>query len=325
MAGAAARPYRRWAIRAAGSALFLGALFWFLPREAIIDGFSRITLPLFLTVLAVFLAGHVLAAAKWWMLLDRSFPFAVALRAHFAGLAANLCLPGAAGGDAVRAGVAHLTLRDGPRMAAGAVADRLIDMVALAFLTLGALAWLRGVGTGGIEMALGAGVAMFVLLLAAIYAFPAVARLMVDRVASLPAKGLILRMADAFAALGRRPGRMVMCLCLSIGIQATFVWLSARLGYAVGMTVPLAVWFFAWPLAKIISVLPISLGGLGVRESSLAALMVPYGAVAAQVVASGLVWQAVLWTAGGLGGLVLLLSGGAGRRNGDAAATGTTE
>ena len=299
---------RKWGIRAAGSALFLAALFWLLPREAIIEGFSRITLPLYAGVLAAFLAGHAANAGKWWLLLDRGLPYLTALRAHFAGLAANLCLPGAAGGDAVRAAMAHVAMRDGPKLAAGSVADRLIDMIGMACLSLSGLLVLRGTSSGltlGLEIAalLVAGLALFV------YAVPGLIRLLWTRISALPARDLALRTADAFAGLGRRPGLLVVTLALSLAIQSLFIWLSAQLGLGVGLTVPLAVWFFAWPLAKIVAVLPISLNGLGVRESSLAALMVPFGAAAPQVVAAGLVWQAVMFGAGAIGALVLLVSG----------------
>lgn len=304
---------RKWGIRAAGSALFLVALFWLLPRDAIVDGFSRITLPLYAGVLAAFLAGHAANAAKWWLLLDRALPYPTALRAHFAGLAANLCLPGAAGGDAVRAAMAHVAMRDGPKLAAGSVADRLIDMIGMACLSLSGLLVLRGTSSGltlGLEIAtlLVAGLGLFV------YAVPGLIRLLWTRISALPARTLALRTADAFAGLGRRPGLLVVTLGLSLAIQSLFIWLSAQLGLAVGLTVPLAVWFFAWPLAKIVAVLPISLNGLGVRESSLAALMVPFGAAAPQVVAAGLVWQAVMFGAGAIGALVLLVSGTGWRR-----------
>jgi uncharacterized membrane protein YbhN (UPF0104 family) len=73
----------------------------------------------------------------------------------------------------------------------------------------------------------------------------------------------------------------------------------------------LAAWVFAWPLAKIIAILPVSLNGLGLREGTLAALLVPFGAQAAQVVAAGLVWQGVLFAAGLLGGLLYLSTPGA--------------
>ena len=62
-------------------------------------------------------------------------------------------------------------------------------------------------------------------------------------------------------------------------------------------------WIFAWPLAKIIAVLPVSLNGLGLREATLAGFLAPFGASAAGgrgrraglagcVVYSGRVWRA---------------------------------
>ncbi|MFN0114150.1 MAG: YbhN family protein [Paracoccaceae bacterium] len=306
MAGANAM--RKWGLRAGGSALFLAALFWFLPREAIVEGFQKITLGLYAGVLAAFLAGHVANAAKWWLLLDCGLPFLHALRAHFAGLAANLCLPGAAGGDAVRAALAHVAMRDGPKLAAGAVADRLIDMIGMIALSLTGLMLLRE-GATGFGVAAEIAVVLILGLAGTVYGFPRLVRLLWTRLPRLPARGLALRTADAFATLGRRPLLLVGTLAMSLAIQSLFIWLSARLGLAVGVDIPLAAWFFAWPLAKLVAVLPISLNGLGVRESSLAALLVPFGAGAAQVVASGLVWQAVMFGAGALGALVLAVSG----------------
>lgn len=304
-----AKALRKWAVRAGVSAVALGLIFWFLPREAIVDGFRSIPLPLFLFVLACFCVAHVAAATKWWLLMDRAIAFGTALRAHFAGLAANLCLPGAAGGDAVRAAVAHISLRDGPRVAAGAIGDRMIDMVALAILSLSGLILLGGRGASP-ALSIGVAGAVFAAFAVALYAFPPVAQRLWTRHPGLPAQGLVLRLCGAFAALARQPVRLLAALALSVLIQWGLIWLSVRLAVQVGVDLPMAAWLFAWPLAKIIATVPISLGGLGVRESSLAALLAPFGADAAQVVASGLVWQAVLWLAGLLGALILTISGG---------------
>ncbi len=299
---------KKWATRAGGSAIALGLIFWWLPKEAILDGFKRLTPGIFVGVLLAFLVCHVAAAFKWWMLMDRALPFGQALRAHFAGLAANLCLPGAAGGDAVRAGMAHVALRDGPKVAAAAVGDRLIDMVGLAGLSLLGLVFLSGKGNSVLAYSLAALVVGGAVL--ALFVFPTLARWLWGRFPGLPAKGLVLRLADAFGALGKRPGLLVFSLILSASIQAVLIWLSIRLALPVGVNIPVAAWFFGWPIAKIIATLPLSLGGLGVRESSLAALLAPFGAAPALVVASGLAWQAILYLAGALGALVLVLSGG---------------
>jgi uncharacterized membrane protein YbhN (UPF0104 family) len=300
--------WRRWLPRAAGSAVLLGLLFWYLPTGAILAGFARVPLALFLGVFAAFLAGHVVAAGKWWVLLGHGFPFVTALRAHFAGLASNLLLPGVAGGDAVRAGLAQVAMKDGARVVAGSVADRLIDMLALAILALSGILMLQDAGAG-------AALAVQVLALVAGILFGAVVLvpLMVPRIwamfPKLPARGLALRTAEALRTLGRRPVLLIGSLLVSLTVQGLFVFLAVQLALAVGITLPIGAWYFAWPLAKILAVLPISLGGLGLREASLAALLTPFGAVAADVVAAGLVWQAVLFLTGALGAAVLSLTG----------------
>ncbi len=301
-----AKPWRRWSIRAAGSVLMLGLLAWLVPIAEVIEGFARVPPWLFAGVLAVFLAGHVAAAAKW-RALTGGLPFRAALRAHFAGLAGNLMLPGVAGGDAVRAAIAQAGLRDGGRVVAGALADRLVDMLALACLVaIGAL-MLAGQGSGALALQV---LTLFAAaLVGTVYAAPRLLAALWGRLA-LPGRGLALRLAGALRSIGRKPLLLTGTLALSIAIQGLFVLLAMQLGRAVGLELPPGAWFFAWPLAKLLAVLPISLGGLGLREASLAALLLPFGAEPAQVVTAGLTWQAVLWLAGGLGALVLAVAGG---------------
>lgn len=295
-------------LRAGGSALLLALLFWFVPWKDVADGFARVPLTLFLVVWLLFLAGHVAASAKWWTLLDRAFAFPLALRAHFAGLAANLCLPGVAGGDAVRAGLAHTAMRDGPRLAAGAVADRLIDMLALACLALVGVLMLRESGSGATIAIQAVGLTLAILA-AVVFALPWLVERFWTLFPALPGRDFAARTATAFKALGRRPGLLLLTFGASMAIQGLFILLAVQLAEAVGVDLPLGAWVFAWPMAKIVAVLPISLGGLGLREASLAALLTPFGAEAAQVVAAGLVWQAVLFLTGALGASVLLISG----------------
>jgi uncharacterized membrane protein YbhN (UPF0104 family) len=91
-------------------------------------------------------------------------------------------------------------------------------------------------------------------------------------------------------------------------VQAVFVLLNIVLARAVGLDVGPDVWFFAWPLAKLLALAPISISGLGVREAALAALMAPFGANPAVVVAVGLLWQSVLFGGGLVGTLALMLA-----------------
>ncbi len=104
----------------------------------------------------------------------------------------------------------------------------------------------------------------------------------------------------------RTPGTAIVALGLSLTIQGSFVLLNSALGRAVGIDVPLAVWFLVWPLAKIAGLMPISLGGLAVREATLASLLAPFGVPFAVGVVCSLLWQTVLIVGGLVGGLTWL-------------------
>jgi uncharacterized membrane protein YbhN (UPF0104 family) len=62
-------------------------------------------------------------------------------------------------------------------------------------------------------------------------------------------------------------------------------------------------------LAKLSAVLPVTQGGVGVREAALTALLVLFGVPAALAVAVGLVFEAVVITGGLIGGPVAVALG----------------
>jgi uncharacterized membrane protein YbhN (UPF0104 family) len=109
--------------------------------------------------------------------------------------------------------------------------------------------------------------------------------------------------------MARKPARALVALGLGVAFQIALVLLMARIALACGLSVPLRGWLFAYPLAKLSALLPITQGGIGVREAALAALLTPFGAPAVLTVAAGLVWETIIISAGVLGGLFSLWAG----------------
>jgi uncharacterized membrane protein YbhN (UPF0104 family) len=176
----------------------------------------------------------------------------------------------------------------------------LLDTLGLAIISLvgGYVAW--GTGSSGTELRwlLLAAVAG---LIGAFAAAPLLDRLLNAR----PPTGRIGRMAQKFtsvaADLSRQPERLVLCLVISMTVQCLFVAINIAFARAAHVDAPIAAWFFAWAVAKVIAIAPISLGGLGVREASMAGLLKPFGADPAGVIATGLIWQSVLYASGAIG------------------------
>ena len=291
-----------WCLRIAGSTLIFLLIFWFLPAHQIWGGMQQIPIRLWSLVLCLFLFGHLLGAAKWWLLICTAvdISFLVVVRAHFAGLLGNIVLPGATGGDIVRAG---LLLRDSnskAHIAAASIADRLVDTFASLLLAgVGALlvADQAEQGTSAlfyIGLSFTGGVLGFIL-------FAGIAARLSSR---LPLSGVILSVVEASGAIRKAPGQLAACFVLSLAVQTIFILSNIMLAEAIGLHVSIAVWFFAFPLAKLLSALPISFAGLGVREASLAAMLAPFGADATKVIAVSLIWQSVILTGALIGGTV---------------------
>ncbi len=290
-----------WPLRLGISMTVLGFLLWLLPREELWRAFSRVPWSTWFVVLSVFLFGHSLAAMKWWLLFVRNGDLSpiVSLQAHFSGLFANLCLPGIAGGDVLRAAWVMRQADSAERVAIASLTDRLLDCLALLLLTACATLWLLGQSVP-ILIPLAAGAALVLCGIAALFGLHFVCRRFQKR-------GRLVRIATALEELRQRPWRLVGCLALSLAVQGTFVLLNAQLGVSAGVELALPPWFFAWPLAKLVAILPISVAGLGVRESTLVALLKPFGPSASSIMAAGLLWETILFSGGLLGGIVAVL------------------
>ena len=290
-------------LKATISVGLLVLLFVLLPWDQVRTAVTNMSGRVWLGVLAVFAVGHLVGAQKWRLLVGASrgrLRYADAVRCYGAGLFANLCLPSIVGGDVLRAVLAG---RETGRMEAAFLAgimDRAIDVATLALLiAAGALfardalpGWSGEVLTATI--AVGVAVSLFVLPLALRRPLARWPR----RVRRPVGRALV-----ALRHMAQSPGRAVVAVVLSIAIQGTFVVLNIWIGGAIGIHLALPLWFMAWPLAKVAGLMPISLGGLAVRDATFGALLVPLGVPMARGVVAALVWQTVMIAGGLLGGL----------------------
>ena len=283
----------RWWLRAAISALAVAALLAFVPLREVGAAVRDVNPLVWLACLVVFVAGHALNAAKLWLLLGRHIPMTACLRAHFAGMAANLGLPGVAGGEIVR--VAYLAPSGGTaRVTLAAIIDRIIDTVVLALIVVVA-AQVAGLPPAVSGRLPSAGWTAVIATTAAVLA--ALAWILLQRRWSTEA------VASASDGMRGRPGVMLVAATISGGVQIVFVLANVWLAHEAGALTDVGPWFLAWSAAKLGAVLPISLGGIGVREAALVAVLGAYGASADAVLAAGFLWEGAI-VAGSLGGFL---------------------
>ena len=180
-------------------------------------------------------------------------------------------------------------------LAVGSIADRIVDTSALLFLAVIGAALAPNFLPGSTGTTLG--VIASLVIVSGVGGPLALQNLRLERVPE-KLRGPLTQLREATAALVARPGTALTGFGLSVGVQSCFVGLNATLGGAIGIDASLATWFLCWPLAKLIALAPISLGGLGVREAALAGLLTAFGVESAAAVGQSLLWQAALITLG---------------------------
>jgi uncharacterized membrane protein YbhN (UPF0104 family) len=204
------------------------------------------------------------------------------------------------GGDLVRVGVVYRQSANPAAVAVASLVDRLIDSASLVGLSFVGLLMIAGPAQDARR-------AFIAVIVTGVIGAAAVAAAFVLFRTRVRGAG-VLKVRDALDLLLRRPGTVIAALLMSAAVQSAFILTNEQLGQAVGVSVPRAVWFMAWPLSKLIALVPISFAGIGVREAAIVMLMRPFTSSPDAVMASGLLWQALLITGGFLGwGLLTLL------------------
>jgi uncharacterized protein (TIRG00374 family) len=286
----------RWTLlRIAVSVILLTLLLRRITLAELGESFARALAnwPLLLAAFAVPLAGIAVAAVRWRMLMDvqgvhipvRRFWMALLVGTFF-----NQTLPSTLGGDLAR-GVWVTKPGESPIANLAVVTlDRAIGVFSLCLLALVcALAspairqlvpglWMVPASVAAIALALA--------LLATRHA-----RSLGDRLFS---RGVLRRYRDkailVFDTLRAYRGQkavLALAVVLSIGLQLIIVTQSVLLATALDLQIPMRELALIVPVVTLVSLLPVTVNGLGLREGAFAVLGASIGISAADAVALG--------------------------------------
>jgi glycosyltransferase 2 family protein len=296
----------RWA----AALVILGVLLYLLPVAPLRRALSQVPLTRFVAVLFIYLIALTGGITKWHLVVNSAgaqLRYRTSAQCYTGGLFGALFLPSIVGGDAIRlaVGISH-----SPRPAAvitGNVADRLLDVTAqLTLVSLGLILL-----PGSLPISFQASARRLFVIAVTVAAVSSFVLLIVLppllRGRSIRIRRWLAQLRRAMRSVSRRPYRLLFCWLLGTSAQGTYLLITAVLGISCGLHLPLRVWFFAWPLSKIAALLPITQGGIGVREAALVILLAPFGAPAAQVLATGIVSEGIIIAGGLLAGLTAFL------------------
>lgn len=257
-----------------------------------------------LASVAFYWMGQMLSAWKWQLLLRAAgaqISLRTCLRLYFVGMFWNLWMPTNIGGDVVRA------LRIAPFCGGKAVAtssvllERLTGVIALIAIAFCGLAFQFAAKSSGQSeiLALRPLLLAIITLLVLTGAFFFARRRTGNAGEISPWLRKLRALSDALAFYGSTKSRRTlwMALAISLVFQASQVLLNIGLAHAVGLNVSANTFWWLVPTLAIASLVPLGIGGLGVREAAALQLLAGSGASAATVIAWSLLWQTTVWLA----------------------------
>jgi hypothetical protein len=280
------------------SAIILIALFAVIDLDVMIEKLTLLDAAAFATAIALLCGQMLLAAVRWHSILT-SVGAKLSLRQSIdnfiAGGLGNIVFLTSIGGLSVRG---FLLVRRGWRLRliiAALIAERLAVAAALVFVFI--IAALIA-GERYAEMSdLVAGYGLTILSLSGIGIL--LAGLILLHFVGKTDSGWFRDLATHLSAALHRPGETVLVLALSCAVHLTGFAAVAVLAAGIGVEIPTAELFTVMPLVALLSAIPVSLGGWGVREGSMVIAFSMLGVGAEETIAISVLY--------GLSGIVSAL------------------
>ena len=294
-----------WLRLAVGLALFI-AVATAIDLGRSLDSIAHADLGWLAAALSLMLLDRAAMAFKWLVLLRArgiALPFARAFKLYLVGTLVSSVLPSSLGGDAWRGLAAAGSEGERPSAVASVFVERALGFVATVLVSLGASALAVRVGFGAV--AYGVMAASGLMLVAfAVFVLLASRAVVLNWLSARADSGLLRPLRDiavAVASYRDSPWTLWSFLVLSVVEQILSITVILFLARAVGAVVPALALFACVPMSFIAESLPVSLGGLGVRELAYVTLLRPFGMAPDAAFAVSLLVQ--------LGTIVLCLPG----------------
>ena len=123
-------------------------------------------------------------------------------------------------------------------------------------------------------------------------------------------RDMISGLYDTFGKYKHHKGLFLYSIWISFGIQAMNIAVYILLANALDISVPWGYYFLFFPIVTVITMLPISLNGLGIREGMFIYLFSTLGVPSAEALSLSLSWIFIVTCISLLGGVIFAIRKG---------------
>lgn len=269
--------------RSAVSLLLLAIALWLCGWRSILDRVAELPLNFIVIAWIYYALCQWLSAVRWKLLLrakGADTPIGRLFILYMVGMFANSFLPTGLGGDAIKIYNLHRWGRDTAVSAASVLLERFAGMLALAALGAVAAIWLLIQGQSMI-------VALICLMFSAglwtaggFVFSPHMMRLlrwMMGTPERHTLRGRIMTVVETVQSYRNAPAAILQAFAISLVLQAAIAIYYSATGLALGEWINPIYFLLFFPPVTFLTLLPISLGGLGLRELVLLYLFASIG------------------------------------------------
>lgn len=281
----------------------VAALLWHYDARPVFRILGRERPAYFASAVALYLAGQVLCSYRWRLLaamLKVHGSFSEFVAYTFIGMFTNLFVPGLLGGDAARSIYLGRPRNRMGETVASVVADRAVGLLGVFWLAAFAAIFLN-------YAALPSSVITPTILVGALALAGYLASPLLVRLIHLMPRP-IRRAGGLVAPYLHHPATLLIPIALSVALQTTLAVGQYLLAAGLGFGTPLSLFILCVPIANVFASLPLTLNGLGIRESAYLVLFGMAGMGKNDAIALGLLWFAVMVVSGLTGGVAFVTS-----------------
>lgn len=255
------------------------------------------------------LVAQLFSAIRWKLLLgEGSPPLIFLVRLCLVGQFFSLFLPSAVGGDALRMVMLARNMERPGEGVSSVFFDRIIGVLAmLPFFLVGGLLGRELLAVVAPDLSWQLSGAQLGLGLLVLVGGTAAALLLYRR--SQRIRRLVAESSELLRRLSRSPSLLAQVAIWGVVVQGTYVaaWMAIAAG--LGFDAPLSLWLVAVPLVSIITMLPIAISGVGLREGLWVLILAPFGIAGEAAIGFSLLYFAAFAVVGLVGGAWFALRG----------------
>ncbi len=242
----------------------------------------------------IYFVGVVVSCLKWQWLLHAhgiSIPLAQLVQWYLMGSLTGTLLPSDVGGDLGRGYAAARDIGNSAAVWSSVLMERLTGLVTLMAMASLGLILMPGILDAPAWLPLGAGIGLALT----VAGFASVLGLSSTYLVRLPRwmSHRTRQVQEVVARYRNNLRTIIACLGLSVAFHAGNALSFWLLALAVNSDAP-AVTMILWPIAGLFGMLPLTPGGLGVREGIIAALLMRANLSSDQAVAAALIGRVLL-------------------------------